>query len=1427
MADKPFLLLINESFKSSIVSLPSADKNRLREKLEFLENGMWDSGVRVKKLKLSSNQVVFEARLNQGDRMLFTLGRDYKRSIVYVWGIYHHDDVNTEAKRIGLPENASFLYLESDDTEELPELLIEDLPREYMTQEAIYEKAKSDYGPQKWLVADTEELERLLRSNPDEGIELYLHITPEQKDILDQSPPLLISGTAGSGKTTISVYYLLAGERTGKKVFITCSSHLKKLSEKIYDGLVANRKTSDSADSTSRRPEFYTFREILEAVCKTSGQSPDSGKEVDLQRFTEIFANHSLARKYDAELVWEEIRAIVKGATPALSARRLQILAKSYTERNARQREISELCGYLLSIKALSMFRKIDRVREKKTGFANYDAFVQALANRERGTETAVIFLLEQAVRQVEARASAFDKPMLSFEDYEYLGAKRAPSFKFDRRDIYSVAEYYQQKIKEMNLWDEIDLTRLALREMSKKEDSPIYDLVVCDEIQDLADIQLSFLFRLAKHPSGLVLAGDPKQIINPSGFRWEEVRNRFYERGVDVPDVFRLNLNFRCVGSIVRLANALLDLKQRTVGISGTELREEWKFNGRPPYLLYGMDDEEVLKSANLSGAGRIILTRSNSERDKLKRRLATEMVFTIGEAKGLEFDTVLLWRFTESDQTTGIWRRILRGDPLEEAHHPHIRHEINLLYVAVTRSRSTLIIYDGTERNEVWSVEELAAHLFPDTEIQALDEAWRKVSTPDEWERQGDYFYERKFYRHATECYKNGGTKEKELLARAWLYQNDDRHKDAAKLFEEIGLFTPAAECHAKDSNWKRAAELYGKAGNERKRDMCRAELAEISSRWTDAATLWETLGEHERMMRSLEKGGEFSRLAELRLEKGDISTAATLFERAKDFTGAAECHLKLENYTAAADLLYKTGDFEHAMRLYRQLNNYDKELLCYRRLKRYYDAALLCEQLKNLDEAIEYFRAFAQSGEEQRMQLLKESKKPRLAKWKAAVRYSALGMNIEAAEHFRASRLVDEAVQAYLRAGEHVEAAQWLSENRRYRDAISALEAAKEPDYDLMHEIYCKLLGKRDQTSGPYSWNKTFEELQEQAVRLLRKGNYRAALARAKAIDDEDLIINLYEELGEEQEALIYFLQSGNYDSGLEYLDEIVTYDFDLDFILELVSGLESGSNQLKYSSDLKIYDLLSAVLLRALDLHGLEALGNEANNWLSVITWHFFGDDIELPRRLTDLLLRLRSYNTIVNIFHQSKSFTSGDIPEAIIDFARNIQDVGVQTGDDVLTACASLVLSPAETDTLIDKIKCDISNANLIACGPRYREAVDVLVAEKRFDSAITACYRNKDYLLLAELFEKTGDPKRALRTLLENGKAKEALEFAERVKDEVGMARAYEHLDRYEEALEIWEKRGNKRDAARMRKKLPKVQPVKPPKKMPEQGELF
>ena len=721
---RTYKLLLHDTVRSHVVSLGRRAKRRLREKLDLLKDGMWEGGMRVKKLK-GSGRAVFEARLSHGDRILFTLGEppaDNGDGVtrIYVWGVEKHDDVTAAARRI-VPANAPFLDFQPDALEELPEeVFVDDLAPAYFSPAldrpapAHDAAAAPDAGPQRWLVVDDEEWRRLQSAHASDHVELYLFLTHEQARLLHSEPPLLLSGTAGSGKTTIAVYFLLrhrvrqltaaagaaaaapepraGGERA---LFLTYSPHLKRLSERIYRGLVR-------ATDLERAPHavrFATFGELLaEIVGHGEGErwrEPPSG----LAEFHTIYGNLARAARHDPELVWEEIRAIIKGAKPPVSRRRFAELAARFQAAQATQRERGELAEYVVRLANLELGAKLDAVRERKSSFASLAQFAASLRDGDAARQEEQRFLLGSALRLLEKQAARLDQPLLTLREYEGLGARRAPNFPVDRREIYRIAEYYQQQLEAAARYDEIDLTRKALEYLERHGDQFRYDLVVCDEVQDFTDVQLALLFRLATDPRRTVLTGDPKQIINPSGFRWEEVRARYYERGLQVPEVINLSINFRSVGNIVSLANKLLELKGRLIGLGSGEIAERWTFRGRPPLLVEGLPERDLMRTVHLGGAGQVVLVRTERERDRLRAALQTELVFTVGEAKGLEFDAVLLWRFSAAEGAAAIWRRIATDRVRGDADTPHIRHELNLLYVAVTRARNTLVIWDGEQ--------------------------------------------------------------------------------------------------------------------------------------------------------------------------------------------------------------------------------------------------------------------------------------------------------------------------------------------------------------------------------------------------------------------------------------------------------------------------------------------------------------------------------------------------------------------------------------------------------------------------------------------------------------------------------------------------------------------------------------------------------
>ena len=215
-----------------------------------------------------------------------------------------------------------------------------------------------------------------------------------------------------------------------------------------------------------------------------------------------------------------------------------------------------------------------------------------------------------------------------------------------------------------------------------------------------------------------MLLTGDVKQIINPSGFRWEELKRHFFDRELHTPQLTFLNLNFRSSGSIVELANTLLELKGSLLGTSAEELKEDWKYKGRPPVVAFGLNEKEMIENIKGIGAKKTILVRNEEEKNKLKNLFETELVFTIYEAKGLEFDTVFLWKFCSEIKTSDVWKVILE-DSRSDMHDANIKHELNLLYVAITRAQKELLIYDGKNPSVIWQSNLLKEQIYQTNEF------------------------------------------------------------------------------------------------------------------------------------------------------------------------------------------------------------------------------------------------------------------------------------------------------------------------------------------------------------------------------------------------------------------------------------------------------------------------------------------------------------------------------------------------------------------------------------------------------------------------------------------------------------------------------------------------------------------------------------
>ncbi|MDA2926262.1 hypothetical protein MYX78_03345, partial [Acidobacteria bacterium AH-259-G07] len=134
-----YQVLINDTVKEYLLGLGSAKRRQLHKAFEFLESGLWDGGLRVKKLRSLSQRAIMEGRLNQSERLLFTLGKGQTAGSrdIYVWGIARHGRVDQKAQAV-VPHNAPFLNFESYTSRELDDVDFDELRSDCVTQESVH-----------------------------------------------------------------------------------------------------------------------------------------------------------------------------------------------------------------------------------------------------------------------------------------------------------------------------------------------------------------------------------------------------------------------------------------------------------------------------------------------------------------------------------------------------------------------------------------------------------------------------------------------------------------------------------------------------------------------------------------------------------------------------------------------------------------------------------------------------------------------------------------------------------------------------------------------------------------------------------------------------------------------------------------------------------------------------------------------------------------------------------------------------------------------------------------------------------------------------------------------------------------------------------------------------------------------------------------
>lgn len=260
----------------------------------------------------------------------------------------------------------------------------------------------------------------------------------------------------------------------------------------------------------------------------------------------------------------------------------------------------------------------------------------------------------------------------LSLEEYENMGRKVAPNYINERQEIYTLFERYihMKSHCENKLFDESDLVHSINSRLNALKDLSwsIHSIYV-DEVQDFTQAELMVLMRICRNPNDLFLTGDTAQsIMKGVSFRFSDLRSIFHHVSksvykssktnlVGIPELQKLTINFRSHAGVLKLAASVIELMQKFFPSSFDLLPEDsGMFPGPIPIVLEcdNVSNLALILRANKPessviefGAHQVIIVQSEEAKKSIPDTLKGGIILTVFEAKGLEFNDVLLYDF------------------------------------------------------------------------------------------------------------------------------------------------------------------------------------------------------------------------------------------------------------------------------------------------------------------------------------------------------------------------------------------------------------------------------------------------------------------------------------------------------------------------------------------------------------------------------------------------------------------------------------------------------------------------------------------------------------------------------------------------------------------------------------------------------------
>jgi hypothetical protein len=304
----------------------------------------------------------------------------------------------------------------------------------------------------------------------------------------------------------------------------------------------------------------------------------------------------------------------------------------------------------------------------------------------------------------------------LTLAQYQELGLRQSLYAAGEARTaVYDLFDKYREWLKAEKRFD----LNLVSHDWRAKAE-PRYDFVVIDEVQDFTNAELALVFDTLKSKDCFLLCGDSHQIVHPNFFSWAALRALFWRERHDgeAPasrEISVLQTNFRNTQAVTGLANRLLKIKQARFGSVDRESNFLVRCASEAPgaaQLLKGDDKTlQALDAASRASVRYAVIVLRDEDKAAARAHFKTPLVFSVHEAKGLEYPNVILFQMISSNRAAyaEVCRDVNASDLAgEELEFRRARDKadkslelnkfyVNALYVAMTRAVEGLTIAES----------------------------------------------------------------------------------------------------------------------------------------------------------------------------------------------------------------------------------------------------------------------------------------------------------------------------------------------------------------------------------------------------------------------------------------------------------------------------------------------------------------------------------------------------------------------------------------------------------------------------------------------------------------------------------------------------------------------------------------------------------